>query len=241
MSYGDLLTPNYYNLYCRDLDISGDLIIGGDMVLDELLVEGATGSVSTSTGAIRVVGGLGLGENLYMGGELHVEKDVKINGTTVSNSTSTGALTIAGGVGIGLNTYIGGDLYLKTSGYTPTAMNFYREATFMEALGGAVFSISLTGTFTRMNNTVFLCFDTINKASEGNFIIYTAAFIPTEFKPSGTRYCPSMVIDNNNFVSGYVEVGSNGVIQIYVVGATNGKFSGSGNAGILANTICYHV
>jgi len=60
-----------------------------------------TGSGSTSTGALIVSGGVGIG------GSLNVGSDVIINGGRESNSTSTGSLIVRGGVGIT------GGLYVK--------------------------------------------------------------------------------------------------------------------------------
>jgi hypothetical protein len=57
-------------------------------------------SSSTTTGALRVAGGAGLGS-------LYVNSTAVIAGTTQTTSTSTGTLTIAGGVGIGKNIHVG--------------------------------------------------------------------------------------------------------------------------------------
>jgi hypothetical protein len=63
-------------------------------------------SISTTTGALVVTGGVGIGSNLYIGG-------VGVNSQSVS--TTTGALILAnnGGVGIGGNANIGGYLTVK--------------------------------------------------------------------------------------------------------------------------------
>ena len=59
-------------------------------------------SISTTTGALQVAGGVGIGGNLYTSG------NVRLLNTVSSTSTITGALTVAGGVGIGGNLNIGG-------------------------------------------------------------------------------------------------------------------------------------
>jgi hypothetical protein len=71
-------------------------------------------SISTITGALTVVGGVGIGSNLYIGG-------VGVNSQSVS--TTTGVLVLAnnGGVGIGGNANIGG--YLTVKGNTTITNN----------------------------------------------------------------------------------------------------------------------
>jgi hypothetical protein len=54
-----------------------------------------TGSASVDTGALTVVGGLGVSENVYAGGEIHILSE------TPSTLTTDGALTVAGGAGVG--------------------------------------------------------------------------------------------------------------------------------------------
>jgi cytoskeletal protein CcmA (bactofilin family) len=93
-----------------------------------LTVTNTTISNSTSTGALRVFGGVGIGGNLYVGGDIVAQKltieyttvtttlvetdDVIItNNTTNATSTQTGALIVAGGAGFGGDVYIGGNLY----------------------------------------------------------------------------------------------------------------------------------
>ena len=54
------------------------------------------------TGALIVAGGVGIGENLYVGGITN------ITSVDTSDAVDTGALIVAGGVGIGENLYVGG-------------------------------------------------------------------------------------------------------------------------------------
>ena len=55
----------------------------------------ASASSSSATGAVSIVGGLGVGRNSFFGSE------VTIKSATPTSSSSTGALTVVGGVGIG--------------------------------------------------------------------------------------------------------------------------------------------
>ena len=58
----------------------------------------------TATGALIVKGGVGIEQNLYLGGTM------TIHSTELSTSTSTGALKVLGGVGIQENLNLGGTL-----------------------------------------------------------------------------------------------------------------------------------
>lgn len=84
----------------------------------------STNSTSTTSGALIITGGVGIGGNLYVGGEIVAEK-LTIQYTTVTSvsvvtddvistynitqasSTNTGALIVAGGAGIGGNLHVG--------------------------------------------------------------------------------------------------------------------------------------
>jgi hypothetical protein len=100
----------------------------GNSTTNAILITNATAAVSTNSGALQVVGGVGVGGNLYVGGEIVAQKltiqlttvtttqvitDDIISTYNITNATSTnsGALQIAGGAGIGGDLYIGGELY----------------------------------------------------------------------------------------------------------------------------------
>ena len=73
-------------------------------------ISGTTSATSTTTGALIVAGGAGIGGSMYVGGGLSVTGIITLTNTTVSASTTTGALTVTGGAGIGGNLNIGGTL-----------------------------------------------------------------------------------------------------------------------------------
>lgn len=84
-------------------------------------VTGGTATTSTNTGALVVDGGVGIRDNLFVGGNTTLQKltlnqftattatiyKLYVVGTDTSNSTTTGALTVVGGVGIGENLNVG--------------------------------------------------------------------------------------------------------------------------------------
>jgi hypothetical protein len=111
--------------------ISKDFLVKNGLVVSTTAtVQSETDSLSTTTGALIVSGGAGIGGNLHVGGEIVAHKltveyttvtqtqvtspDIfTITNTTVSISTDSGALTVAGGVGIGGDLYVGGGTNLS--------------------------------------------------------------------------------------------------------------------------------
>ena len=68
-----------------------------------------TNATSTSTGTLTVIGGVGISQDLYVGGVINVDK-LKINSTESSTSTISGALVVAGGMGVA-GALFAGDIY----------------------------------------------------------------------------------------------------------------------------------
>jgi hypothetical protein len=81
-----------------------------------LRVASTLASTSTTTGALIVAGGAGISGNIFLGGNLTLNRDIDCNGnilidgTTVSTNTTTGALIVAGGAGISGSMFLGGNL-----------------------------------------------------------------------------------------------------------------------------------
>jgi len=69
-----------------------------------LTVTDSPTATSTSTGAVRIGGGVGITQALYVGGV------TRLTDTTTSTTSTTGALVVSGGVGIAENLQVGGDL-----------------------------------------------------------------------------------------------------------------------------------
>ena len=121
-----------------------------------LRIAGTATSTSTTTGALQVVGGVGVGGNIYAGniysnGQLVATGSAIFSGGNVSNivyittatgttSTNTGALQVFGGVGIGGGLYVGG---------TVTATNFignvYATNTSTIIVGSATTATNIAG------------------------------------------------------------------------------------------------
>lgn len=70
----------------------------------------ATQSNSTATGAIKVVGGVGIAKNLYVGGLLDLVGTFAVADGTDSTSSTTGSVKLAGGLGVVKNINAGGNI-----------------------------------------------------------------------------------------------------------------------------------
>ena len=66
-------------------------------------------SISATTGALQIRGGVGIGWNTHVGGNVIVYSSIE------STSANTGALQIRGGVGISNNTNVGGNVIIYSS------------------------------------------------------------------------------------------------------------------------------
>lgn len=81
---------------------------------NSLLITGNAGSTSTTTGALQVVGGVGVGGGLFVGGVSTFTNIVIHSNTTGVSSTTTGALQVAGGIGVGGGLFVGGTVTATT-------------------------------------------------------------------------------------------------------------------------------
>lgn len=77
----------------------------GNARFSKLTLVDSTASTTTSSGALVVTGGVGIGGQLNVGGVTN-----KFTASTTCSSTTTGAVVVTGGVGIGGTVYIGNNL-----------------------------------------------------------------------------------------------------------------------------------
>ena len=197
----------------------------------------STASTGTLTGALTVVGGVGIGGNLYVGGNITANQitvnyttitqtivtspDIfTITNTTVSSSTATGALTVVGGVGIGNNLYVGGNTTLNGS------LTFANISTLaspkLQAYQETVTTIGTVGGATNINCALSNIFDiTLGAAS--------VTFTFTNPPASGTAQPITIILrqdatgsrlatfTNAKYTDGSVPVLSTGANQIDVL------------------------
>ena len=114
-TFNDTLSVN--NM--KPTQLSGTLTVDKDaLFLKQVFISDTTQSTSTSSGALVVNGGLGLGKNLNVGGTstfkgpVGFASPVTITDNTQSTDTATGALIVSGGLGIQKNLHVGGTAIL---------------------------------------------------------------------------------------------------------------------------------
>lgn len=96
------------------LEVSGSFSMsgasGGNFEID---LEGTSGAVSLSSGAVGSINNFNIGQTIPGSGNftsLSSSGLTRITNTTESNSVSTGSLVVSGGVGIAKNLYVGGNV-----------------------------------------------------------------------------------------------------------------------------------
>ena len=104
---------------------SGGVFTGtsyGTFKTGAIILVSSTGTVSTQTGALQVVGGVGVGGGIYVGSNSTFTGVVVHNNNTNATSTQTGAIQIVnGGLGVGGSIIAGGNSGFGTGSYTPVS------------------------------------------------------------------------------------------------------------------------
>ena len=140
----------------------------GATTTNAIVISNITSATSTATGALIVAGGVGIGGDLYIAGNIVANK-LTIEYTTItttliqtddiittsnltqSTSTDSGALRVAGGAGIGGNLWLGGNLNIAT---------------------GSTLSVGNTQVFA---TTITAGTDTAVNTSTGNIVIWNTS------------------------------------------------------------------
>jgi len=84
--------------------------------LGSVKVLSTVNSTGTNSGGLQVTGGVGINQDLYVGGGTTLQGISTVTNTTNSTNTTSGALQVVGGVGIGRDLYVGGIIYGTVSG-----------------------------------------------------------------------------------------------------------------------------
>jgi hypothetical protein len=111
--------------------------IGGVFTASFTFINGAE-STSTTTGAVVIQHGLGVGGNVNVGGSFETTGTVYVWSTLDSTSTTTGALVVNGGVGIGEDVNIGGNLSTTGTVYIWSALDSTGTSTGALVVNGGV-------------------------------------------------------------------------------------------------------
>jgi hypothetical protein len=107
---GQVLTADELNAsFDAKTDNEAAAITGGSAEgLDHVYIVGTTDAVNVTSGALTVVGGVGIGAQLRVGGSVNLDKTLTVAGVNQSTSPTTGALVVNGGIGAGGNLNIAG-------------------------------------------------------------------------------------------------------------------------------------
>ncbi len=187
-------------------------------------ITGADDASSTTTGALTVLGGVGIRGDLYVGGEIVankltvelttvtttiVETDDVITtfNTTDSVSTDTGALVIAGGAGIGLSLTVGntatvqGELIVNSTATIQGELIVNSTATFVDT--------NITG------NLIVSSLSFIYSQATGNFTATTETIVGVNSANTCTITLP--VLQSGRFVVIKDESGAADINNIIIV------------------------
>jgi hypothetical protein len=219
------------------------MVIGGN---GTVTVPVAVSSIGSSTGALVVHGGTGIGEDLNVGGNTIIAGSVDVVGTAMFENTSTfrgnvlansttnstgissGALVVAGGVGIYSNVNIGGSTVLNansTAGFD-TIVKGANDSTLIWARPSATYDQVLIGNSATVSTLVRGAKLQIN--STDSMLLPTGT---TAQRPSNSGGSDVTGMFRYNTTLGYIEfyTGSswNGVTTQFTV-ITDEQFNGDG-------------
>jgi hypothetical protein len=110
----------------------------GNTTNQTIHITNVTTAFSTNTGALTVAGGVGIGKNLVVGGDIISSGTNYVQSLTSATSVDTGAVIIGGGLGVGQDVWIGGDLHVRGQ-FVLTTSSFFNQV-----VGGV--DIQITGT-----------------------------------------------------------------------------------------------
>jgi hypothetical protein len=217
-------------------------------IMGDLTLPRTTTSTSTTSGALQVSGGVGIVENLNVGGTTTLTGAATISNTTTSSSTTTGALKVGGGAGIVGNVNVGGTLgvtgattlsTLTASGNsTLTTLTTTGAATFSstvsiptgaglnkvlvsDANGGATWNSNPNAAFRLVSSSATY---TVS-AMDDKYVIYSNAATGTIFLPAITSTMSGKEIIIKNISNFNVTISANGSQKIVADFANNAATS----------------
>ena len=122
---GDVLVSQGNKVIWTSYPFGGTSTVVTSATINVATITGIDNATSTNTGALKVASGVGIGRDLWVGGNVTATNAYigtaviantgtfsrfRVGATTAATSTSTGALVVEGGVGVGGNLYVGGEI-----------------------------------------------------------------------------------------------------------------------------------
>jgi len=201
-------------------------------------ITATTDAADTSSGALKVSGGVGIVGDLYVGGEVYVNSpmNVTINNTRYSSNSSTGAMQLVGGISIDVKdtTNSNATSYTSGGGITLNGGLAVAQDTF---LGGV---LDVRGGSNNMNpiklQSIQISSNYNNGAStviqSGNATRDSSSYTPIVFSGWNDQANPKLTINSSNVV---VPTGSN-LIAANSSHTIGNIFTTGGNVGIASTS-----
>jgi len=153
--YSSGTAPNYFSgsvgINTTVFNYGEKLAVNGGQTISGIFTStNTTDSQSTNSGALQVVGGVGIGGSLFVGGTVTSTNHI-VTGSANASSTNSGALQVIGGAGINGGLFVGGIVTATAfvgalTGTATTATNIAGGATgsiLMQTAAGATAFIPL--------------------------------------------------------------------------------------------------
>jgi len=183
-----------------------------------LTLAGTSASTSTTTGALQVAGGVGIGGDTYIGGLVDVGTTVKVHSTASAISTNSGALQVAGGAGFG------GDIYANNLYATGGKVTFQNTVTISSSgLTGNIFTTYATAINLGLAATQII-------VGANNGISAVVVNPTTQSISSGTG---ALIVNGGAGISGNLYVGGVVVANTFTGSITTATNLAGGNTGSL--------
>lgn len=164
-----------------------------------------TSSTSSTTGAVVITGGLGVGGKINSANDINSSGVLTVSNSTDSSSTSTGGIVTAGGLGVARNVYIGAGLYvtgamsgsagLTAAGpvaFTDTTVStgFSSGAVLISGGAGIAGNLNVNGAISNFYKDVVI----VGNLTAGNIISTTTTLSST----GGVIYLQNGISGDNN-------------------------------------------
>ena len=231
------------NVYANGYLVNTGTFTGGTLSNKTRITNSET-SISTDSGALQVVGGIGIGRDFYAGGvgnfdhiitrgtatsmmygPLEISDVLFVNSYFNSYSSTSGSLIVGGGVGIGLDLTVGGNLYVASS---ITATNFYGTFNGFVSATGTITTSTFTNAILGGNSGELLYQSGTNQtgfittSTPGNILVSNGVGAP---KYQNTLTLSGTVPSNSTSTGTLVVVGGVGIGQdLYVGGTVSGNY-----------------
>ena len=201
----------------------------GLKVISNIVAGSTTNSISSTTGALVVIGGLGVGGNVTFDGNTSTSGKLIITEST--NATpyvmGSGAFHVAGGMSIGKDFWVGGNLYVAnviSQSTTILEVNeplVYLDATdypynydigvFSDFVGGSANVYQYTGAVRSYQTNEWVFFSNLKTAPGGGIVSITSADILYDPVKVGNLVVANTTVSTSNTTGALIVKGGAGI------------------------------